>query len=162
MKKARQHTIDFLFTIAVFFAFSATAVLVLLLSANIYRGIVESSDSNFETGTALSYITEKVRQGDMGGAENIRLCKFDDYDALAITQTYNDTTYITYIYEMNGELKESFVQEGVDFYAKAGTTIMQVYDFEIRQISDSLLGISCSSESGQKCSALINIHSTTK
>lgn len=162
MKKAKQYTIDFLFTIALFFAFSATAVVVLLLSANIYQGIVNSSDSNFETGTALSYITEKVRQGDSGGAENIHLCKFEDFDALAIAQTYHGTRYVTYIYEMDGELKESFVQEGIDFSAKAGTTIMQVHDFEITQISDSLLGVSYASESGQKCSTLINIHSTTK
>ena len=90
MKQSHQHTIDFLFPIALFFVFSATALIVLLFAANIYQGIVSSSATQFEQTTFLSYVTNKIRQNDEGGTEHIYLDTFDGYDALAIEQTYAD------------------------------------------------------------------------
>ena len=159
MKKSFQHTIDFLFPIALFFVFSSTAILVLLLSANIYKGVVADSEDNFETGTALSYITQKIRQNDDHENSQIYLSEFDHCKALAISQEFNDQIYITYIYETDGELKESFLQEGVQASANAGTTIMEIGSLEMEQVSDNLLKLSCSSKSGDLTSTFINIHS---
>ena len=161
MKKSFQHTIDFLFPIALFFVFSSTAIVVLLLSANIYKGVVGDSERNFESGTALSYITQKIRQNDDSGASSIYLSEFDSINALAIAHEYDEQTYITYIYEIDGELKESFLQEGVKASANAGTTIMEVGNLEITKVSDNLLNLSCDSKSGDSMSTLINIHSHT-
>lgn len=161
MKNSHQHTIDFLFSIALFFVFSASALVVLLLSANIYKSVVSDSERDFNTGTALSYITEKIRQSDEGGAQKIYVTEFDNCEALAISQEYNDVTYVTYIYEINGELKESFIQEGISISASAGTTIMEIGDLKMSQISDSLLRITCASVDGFSTSTLINIHSAT-
>ena len=158
MKKTYQHTIDFLFPIALFFVFYSTAIVVLLLSANIYKGVVADSESNYESGTALSYITQKIRQNDDLENSEIFLSEFDSCNALAISQEYNGQNYITYIYETNGELKESFLQEGVSASANAGTTIMAVKDFEINEVSDRLLKISCTSKSGDSLSTYINIY----
>lgn len=159
MKKSSQHTIDFLFSIALFFVFSATALVVLLLSANIYKDIVTDSENNFETGTALSYIAEKIHQSDENGARSIYLSEFDGYEALAISQEYDALTYITYIYEHNGELKECFIRDGSSVSASAGTTIMQVGELHFTQITDELLSVSCAPVSGKSISTLINIHS---
>ena len=159
MKNRQNHTIDVLFSIALFFVFSATTLVVLLLSANIYKGVVADAENNFQTGTALSYITEKVRQHDENGNESIYLTTFDNQEALAIAQTFHDTTYVTYIYEMNGELKETFIQEGIPASASAGTTIMEIGSLEITQINSNLLRISCASQSGIQASTLINVHS---
>lgn len=161
MKKSYQHTIDFLFPVALFFVFSATAILVLLLSTNIYKGVVSDSERNFETGTALSYITQKIRQNDDIENTEIYLSKLDNCEALAISQKYNEQTYITYIYEVNGSLKEAFLQEGVSASANTGTTIMEVGSLEMKQVSDNLLRFSCTSKSGDSMSTLINIHSNT-
>ncbi len=158
MKKS-QHTIDFLFPLAVFFAFSATAVVVLLLSANIYKGIVSSSEAQFETTTALSYVTEKIRQNDTNGADSIYLSEFDGRHALTIRQQFQNSAYITYIYEIDGELKETFVQEGIAASAKSGTTVMKVTDFKMEQISDNLLQFSCKDNRGYSSSVVVSIHS---
>lgn len=161
MNKSSQHAIDFLFSIALFFVFSATALVVLLLSANIYKGVVTDSKENFETGTALSYITEKIHQNDEAGTNNIYLCKFDGCDALAIAQDYNSVTYITYIYELDGELKEAFIQEGAAVSATSGTTIMMLDNITFSQVADDLLYVSCVPVDGSSASTLINIHSNT-
>ncbi len=161
MKNSKQHTIDLLFSIALFFVFSATALVILLLSSNIYTKVVNDSENNFQTGTSISYITEKIRHNDEGGSNRIFLSEFDNHPALAITQQYNENNFVTYIYEYNGELKESFVQEGVAASASSGTTIMKINSLDITQVSDDLLRITCTPEFGDSASVLINIHSDT-
>ena len=158
MKKS-QHTIDFLFPLAVFFVFSAAAVVVLLLSANIYKGIVNSSEETFETTTVLSYMNEKIRQSDENGAEAIYLDEFDGCQALAIARQFGDKTYITYIYEFDGELKETFVQEGIAASAKAGTTILEVNNFSMTQVSADLFQFACEDREGNPHSILVSIQS---
>lgn len=161
MKRFHQHTIDFLFPIALFFVFSATALIVLLFAANIYQNIVTTSSVQFEQTTSLSYITNKIRQNDSGGSENIYLDTFDGHDALAIEQDYADASFVTYIYETDGELKEIFLQEGVEASAKSGTTIMEVGHFEMEEINDGLFKFSCISSDGTLNSVIVNIHSET-
>lgn len=161
MKKTHQHTIDFLFSIALFFVFSATAILVLLLSSNIYKNVVANSNHNFEVGTSISYITEKVRQNDNSVTQNIYLCEFDDCKALAISQSYNEMNYVTYIYEHEGLLKEAFVQEGIATSANSGTTIMEIGQIDFSQPTDNLLRVTCTSKTGETASSFINIHSST-
>ena len=102
MRKNYQHTIDFIFPIALFFVFCAAAITVLLFSANIYQTVVTDSASQFEQVTSLSYITTKIRQNDTGGKKSIYLDEFDGHEALAIEQTILDAAFITYIYEMDG------------------------------------------------------------
>ena len=161
MKQLQQHTIDFLFPIALFFVFSAAALTVLLFAANIYQGIVTSSATQFEQTTSLSYITNKIRQNNAGGAERIYLDTFDGYEALAIEQTYDDASFITYIYEAEGELREIFLQKGVEASANSGTTIMEVNDFKMNEIDDGLFKFGCLSTDGIENSVIVNIHSET-
>lgn len=108
MNKNYQHTIDFIFPIALFFVFCAVSITALLFSANIYQNIVTNSASQFEQSTSLSYITMKIRQNDQEGASRIYLDEFDGHEALAIQQTFSDTEFVTYIYEADGQLKEFF------------------------------------------------------
>ena len=161
MKKAYQHTIDLLFPIALFFVFSATALVVLLLSANIYQGIVTDSKSQFQQETSLSYITTKIRQNDEGGIHNIYIDQFDGYDALAIEHSYDDIPFITYIYKTDGELKEIFLQKGVSASAKSGTTIMEVENLTMQEITDGVFKFSTTTADGCSNSVIISVSSET-
>ena len=67
------HTIDVLFPLAVFFAFAASAVMAILLAANIYSSAVTGSERMYNASTALSYIREKVHQNDTAGAVQIEI-----------------------------------------------------------------------------------------
>lgn len=159
MKRNYQHTIDFLFPIALFFVFSASALVALLLAANIYQSIVTDSAAQFEQGTSLSYVVSKIRQNDTGGTEKIYLSTFDGYDALTIEQTYADSSYVTYIYEADGELKEIFLQEGAEASAQSGTTIMEVDGFEMEEIDQGLFKFRCTAADGSQDSVIIGIQS---
>lgn len=159
MKKSNTHTIDFLFPVALFFVFSATALLVILLAANIYQNIVTTSNNNFEQSTTLSYITEKIRQNDSNGSSQIYLDHFDDSDALVIRQEIDDSFYLTYIYESEGELKELFIKEGVSATAETGTSIMEIHDLKMAEISENLYQFTCISSDGSSSSTMISVHS---
>ena len=93
--------------------------------------------------------------------KHIYLDTFDGYDALAIEQTYADASFVTYIYEAEGELKEIFLQEGVEASANSGTAITEVTDFNMKEIDDGLLKFSCISTDGIENSVIVNIHSET-
>ena len=159
MKRFQQHTIDFLFPIALFFVFSATALIVLLFAANVYQGIVTDSANQFEQSTSLSYITTKIRQNDTEGTSRIYLDTFNGYDALAIEQTYGESAFVTYIYEADGELKEIFLKEGVTASAQSGTTIMKTNDLIMNEIAEGLFKFSCTSDDGTQDSVIVSLHS---
>lgn len=159
MNKSSQHTIDFLFPIALFFVFTSTALLLLLLAANVYQKVVTESEVQFEQSTALSYISGKIRHNDQDGIDNIEISSFDGCEALAIKQLHNDVTYTTYIYEFDGKLKEIFLQDGVKGSAESGTTILDVKDLKIEKVSDNLFCFSCTSDDGSSNSVIIGVHS---
>lgn len=161
MKHTYQHTIDLLFPIALFFVFSATALITLLFSADIYQTITADSESAFEQSTCLSYLTTKIRQQDQNGTDTIYLGTFDGYDALVIEQDIENTSYVTYIYEANGKLKELFLQKGAAASSKSGTTIMTVKELSMETIAEGMLKFSCTSEIGDTDSVLIHLSSET-
>ena len=71
IQKGRQHTIDFIFPLAVLFVFAVSAFTVLLLSAHVYADQTARTQSDYQAATPLSYIREKVRQNDQSGALSI-------------------------------------------------------------------------------------------
>ena len=158
-KKIKQHTIDFIFPIALFFVFAASSLAVLILSANIYKNITESSKDLFTSRTCLSYITEKIRQNDEGGTQNIYLDSFDGHPALVLERNLNETLYHTYIYEDKGVLRELFIQDGIDASSRNGTEIMKVSSLQMEEAAPGLLRFSCSSDEGQMESVFVSIHS---
>ena len=161
MRKNYQHTIDFIFPIALFFVFCATAITALLFSANIYQNIVANSASQFEQTTSLSYISTKIRQNDQEGEKRIYLDEFDGYEALAIQQTFSGTEFVTYIYEADGELKEIFLQQGAEASAHSGTTIMEIKNLDIESLAEGLLKFSSTASDGTADSVIISLHSKT-
>lgn len=161
MKRIQHHMIDLLFPIALFFVFASTALAVLVLSANSYQSIQTGSEASFEQNTALSYLTEKIRQNDVQGDTAISLCELEDYPALAISQSYLGKPYVTYIYVQDGQLKELFTQAEIPVYADAGTPIMQVDDLQMQQLTDNLFQFTCTSKNGSHTSAIVCTKSTT-
>lgn len=154
----KKHVIDFVFPIALFFVFAASSLIVILLAANIYRSTAKASESGFQTRTVLSYVTEKIRQGDERGAVSIGT--FDGHDALVIQSVYGeDQIYMTYIYEDNGILRELFIQDGIEAKASSGREITKVTDFNMKKLSDRLFEFSCSSKDKKTIKTIVSVKS---
>ncbi|WP_075721605.1 DUF4860 domain-containing protein [Roseburia sp. 499] len=151
----RKHVIDMIFPFSLFFVFAVSALLVTLLAANIYQGTTTRGEDNYESRTVLSYVTEKIHQGDERGG--VSLGTFDGHDSIIIWQAYGEQNYQTYIYEDEGVLRELFIQEGVPANAADGTEIMEVHDFQMEQLQSGLLRFSCTSEDGEEMSTIVSV-----
>lgn len=154
----RNHMIDFLFPVALFFVFAVSALTVILLATNVYRSTTEHSSLNFTAGTSLSYISEKIHQSDENG--KVSLGTFDGLDALIIEQEYKDEIYFTYIYTDQNELKELFVKEGVEVNASSGKSILPIESFTMEAIGEHAYSFTCVDKDGQKASSVVSIRST--
>lgn len=153
----RKHMIDFLFSVALFFVFALSAVIVILLAARIYQSTTENSSLNYTSRTSLSYIGEKIHQNDLDGA--VYLGSFDGYEALVMEQELKDVTYYTYIYACDNELKELFTSGDSGIKASSGQTILEIQNFSMEQLSDNLFKFSCTDRNNQQASTIVGIRS---
>lgn len=128
--KHGTHMVDLLFSLALFCVFAATALLVVLIGANVYRGTVKRMDENFSTHTSITYVTTKIRQND---AENgVAVISFGDgIPALLLTREIDGAAFETYIYHYDGALREIFTERGNPAAPGDGQMIVEVPEFRI-------------------------------
>ena len=69
-----------------------------------YENITARSDKNFSSSTALSYIANKVRQGDRAGMTDIK--EIEGTQVLELRQQIGGTDYVTWIYWLDGSIRE--------------------------------------------------------
>ena len=146
----RKHVIDFLFPLALFFVLTATSVALVVLASGTYSRQVQDSEDSFASRTALSYVTEKIHQADEYGA--VYAGTFDGQDAIVIRQTYSEQTYVTYLYEYDGYLRELFIQDGVDAKASDGRKILASDCFSFH--------LYCTNKDGSISDTYVSIKST--
>ncbi len=156
--RQQKHVIDMLFPIALFFVFALSALTVIILATNVYQKTTDESALNYTAQTSLSYIREKVSQADENGG--ISLTTLDGQKALKLTTTENERTYYTYIYALDGELRELFVSaENTPSSAAAGRAILKVQSFDIEAINDNLYAVTCTSENNETARTVIMVRS---
>lgn len=147
-----RHVIDLLFPIALFFVFAASSLAVLILAADIYSSTTNQLLANDESRTALSYISEKIRQNDADGA--LSIIEVDDLTCLAMSADYNGIPCTTYIYEYEGMLKEMFARDDADVSLKAGKDITAVSALSMTRLGDSLYQFTAVDSQGRESSLI--------
>lgn len=150
----RRHPIDNLFTIALLGLFLIFLLMMLLFSAQAYRTAVAGTQVNNNLYTASAYITAKFRQHD--SSETISIDTLDGSPALCMTDTVNDTPYVTYIYLKDQHLKELFTAAGNTPSAQMGTDIASLNDFQIEQESGDFYRITLEDSDGNRSSLLFH------
>ena len=155
-EKDNKHIIDILFVIALFCLFVLSAIFLITIGANIYSKTMANMDTNFNSRTAIAYITERVRQSDEN--DSIDIGNFEDCPSLIIYSTKGDKDYITYIYEYEGELRELTVRSDVELSPKAGQSIIEVQEFTLEYVSENLVKCSITMEDNENCDFLVTLH----
>ena len=150
----RRHPIDNLFTIALLGLFLIFLLMMLLFSAQAYRTAVAGTQVNNNLYTASAYITAKFRQHD--SSETISIDTLGGSPALCMTDTVNDTPYVTYIYLKDQHLKELFTAAGNTPSAQMGTDIASLNDFQIEQESGDFYRITLEDSDGNRSSQLLH------
>lgn len=155
----RKHSVGTLFTIALFCLFFIFLLLLLVFSAQAYRSAVEGKQRNRNLYTASAYLTVKFRQYDSKDQVHVQVIDLDENTqtpALCLTDTINGTDYITYIYLMDGHLKELFVAAGRLPAFEMGTKIADIKLFSIEEDKDDFFKITL--EDVQDCQTHLLLH----
>ena len=156
-KNKKTGLIEFVFPILLFLIFTLAALFTILFAAQIYQKVVDNSSINYSANTALSYVSEKIRQADV--EDGVEVGSFDGCDALVLHNEINEADYITYIYYYEGALYEVMTEEShvKELSAGTGTAIIEVENFEISEDRNHLISFRCTDTSGNTSSAMISV-----
>lgn len=158
-RKEKSHIVDVLFVLALFGVFTISALVLVILGANIYKQTVSHMTDNYSSRMACSYFAEKVRQNDL--ASSVELDELYGTEALVFLQEIDDETYATYLYYHDGYLKELFMRKGSnigDTPLAAGNSIMKLESLDMEFVSDNLLEIYFTLSEGTQQHVYISTH----
>ena len=140
--------IDMVFVLGLITLFAVTSLALVLIGAKQYRFVTGSMSENHQLRTTSSYLAEKIRQND--AADAISICDLQGTPALSITSSEGDVTYLTYIYFYEDALRELVVTRQSLFSLSVGQPIIEMQDFSIQLVNDSLIRAEITDTNGKK------------
>jgi len=152
----REHSVDVVFTLALFAVFAVSVLLVLVSASKGYKSIAAATEREYNQRTALAYITAKVRHYDTDGT--VSAGDFDGCNALILTEDYGGVPYHTYIYYYDGYIRELFASSEYTLEATAGFAIMPARALSFT-MQDGMLSISCTDENGAQTEVSLAVRS---
>lgn len=154
MRFQNRHVIDMAFPIVLFFVFAASALMVVMLAASVYGNTTDGLQVNDQSRTALSYVSEKVRQSDAQGG--MKIVNIEGTQCLSMSAEYNGTGYVTYIYEYDGMLKELFVRDDAPISLKSGMDITEISSMSMKQGEGGLYHFTVVDSKGRESSLALS------
>ncbi len=145
-KKTKGQSVQFLFTLLLFLILTICSIFTITFGAKVYKNIDSRMNENFISTTALSYISNKVKQADESNA--ISVLTMDNTQILKIEQIFNETKYFTLIYFKDGNIKELFVSEDSQYTLEDGISIMGGEGITFSMIENNLLKVETSGNQG--------------
>lgn len=145
-KKTRGQSVQFLFTMLLFLILTICSIFTITFGAKVYKNIDSRMNENFIGTTALSYISNKVKQADESNA--VSVLTMENTQILKIEQAFNETKYFTLIYFKDGNIKELFVSEDSQYTLEDGISIMQGEGISFSMIEKNLLKVETSGNHG--------------
>lgn len=119
----KGQAVSTLFTMLLFLVFVMSALFTVLIGSRVYENINVRSDRNYTGSTAISYITNKVRQGDR--ADMVDVKEIDGTQVLEMKQAVGDSEYVTWIYWLDGSVRELFTDTSSGLGLEDGLEILE-------------------------------------
>lgn len=148
--RPRNHMVDLLFVLALLCVFAASALMVVLIGANVYQSIVSRMDQNFSGRTTLAYIATKVRQNDTAGGVRTQPLPGGG-DALVLRQDVSGQVVETWIYHHDGALREVVLLEGGELDPESGQMVVEAQSFAVKS-EGGLLKVTVEDADGNRLS----------
>lgn len=111
-----------------------------------FTAIHKTSSKDADVRAALSFFANQVRRGDE--IDGVQLTTLFDSPALAVYEYYGGYSYVTYIYFHQGQLKEMFIEHGLEFDPQAGTSLLPLRSVEFSMLEDGRISCTATGESG--------------
>lgn len=161
MKQERHFVVDILFVLALFGVFAVSALVLVTIGADIYQHTVSDMNTNYDSRTAIAYITEKIRQSDCvlsDGTPAVSIGTLEQTPTLILTDELDGEYYCTYLYLHDGWLKELYMRQGAylgEDMADAGKNILELESLSYEQTAPNLLRVTmCMPDGNAKALAL--------
>lgn len=161
MKQSRNeqaHVLGILFPLLLFCLFASCAFLVVMTEAGVYQETARNMEDTYSTGTALTYVAEKIHSHDREG--DILLTDMGGETALLLLDETDGEQYETYIYPAGNHLYELVVKAGTQVSPSMGEEILEVKDFAIEEKPGGFLELSARDSDGAVASRLIHPSNT--
>ena len=137
--------VNTLFTMLLFLVFVLCALFAVLIGGKVYENINARTESTYRGDVALSYIANKVRQGDADGM--VGLTEMEGITVLQLKQEINGSEYVTYIYYRDGKLWELFTDTESGLGVNDGYEILEC-DEVVMSMDGGLFSASTSGDGG--------------
>ncbi len=157
MENGKQHITDIVFVLSLFCVFAVLALFVVVMGANVYKGISVNMSENYNARTSVTYITEKIRQNDSGGSISVE--SVGSSSALVIAQDIEGELYETWIYVADGNLNETMVREGTSVKPGDGQTIMNLQSMELEKTQGGAISVSAVDSEGNSFDSMVYMKS---
>ena len=147
MIQERHFVVDILFVLALFGVFAVSALVLVTIGADIYQHTVNDMNTNYDSRTAIAYITEKIRQSDCvlsDGTPAVSIGTLEQTPALILTDELDGEYYCTYLYLHDGWLRELYMRQGAylgDNMEDAGKNILELESLSYEQAAPNLLRV---------------------
>lgn len=153
--RPRSHMVDLLFVLALFCVFAASALMAVLIGANVYRNTVRRMDENYTGRTSLAYIATKVRQCDVRDGIHIGAVG-NGASALVLRQEIDGQEFETWIYCYDGALREVLLPADSSPDPESGQAVVEMDSFDV-DARDGLLTVSVKDVDGNRYSRQIAV-----
>ena len=135
--QTKGSAISGLFTMLLFLVFVLCALFSVLMGSKVYENITKRSDENFSGTTALSYIANKIRQGDR--QDGVDIIEVDGTSVLQLKQKIGEETYHTWIYWKDGSIRELFTDENSGLGLEDGLEILECSGLSMEKKGSSII-----------------------
>ena len=135
--QTKGQSISGLFTMLLFLVFVLCALFSVLMGSQVYENITKRSDENFSGTTALSYIANKIRQGDR--QDGVDIIEVDGTSVLQLKQKIGEETYHTWIYWKDGSIRELFTDENSGLGLEDGLEILECSGLSMEKKGRSII-----------------------
>jgi hypothetical protein len=138
--------------VALFCVYTASAILLCLIGAEVYRNTANTMHHNFDERTSALYVAEKLRQNDINGS--IRVDSVNGSDALVLVEKRSGRDFETWIFVQDRVLYEGVFAPDAEVDVALCQSIMPMDNMTIDAGSsgDGLLRINFSTVDGQEMS----------
>lgn len=120
-----------LFTMLLFLVFLFCAMFTVFIGGKVYENISTRMEQSYTDSIALHYVANKVRQADAAGS--VCVIEKDGISVLELSQEIDGECYLTWIYYLDGSIRELFTWEGSGLSLEDGLEILVCDGMEISQ-----------------------------
>ena len=158
-RKQKRHVMDLVFTLGLFAVFAILSMMIVASAAQAYQSTAARMENNYMMRTSVSYITEKISQHDQSGS--ISMSEVEGEPAIAMEEDVDGTSYTTYIYFYDGNIRELLMKTGGKPLLRMGTAMVDADALDIEEVKEGVFRITVTDNSGLTTESFVRAVSDT-